>query len=187
MAANVTRGRGAFGVAVDISLLGDAELSRDLARIESAIQRKIVKKATTRAANVILKSVKQHVPGGNQARRPTARDEGGRFLAGAPKRVSRSALLRKGIVSRAIKRSRRFMGRIIRLPTREELGIPASAKHYWPAAWEFGHKIVRGGKVVGQVPPYSYLRAGFDAVEGKATEVMRREVRQGIDTEARKR
>ena len=45
--------------------------------------------------------------------------------------------------------------------TREEMGIDAKAKGYYPAAVEFGYKTKGGGHVA----PRSYLRAGLLACE----------------------
>ena len=87
--------------------------------------------------------------------------------------------LRRGIKSRAMKVRRRgsVIGRILLLPTRADLGISPSDKYYYPAAVEYGHDAVTG---------VNFLRGGFDAAEGEAFEILKREIVAGIEREAKK-
>jgi hypothetical protein len=145
-------------------MLGDKALERDLRQLADTGQRRVLKRAMVKPAALIRKAVRERVPGSGEDHQR----------------------LKKGVKSKAMKGSRTFFGRAVSLPTRDELGIPADAKGYWPAALEYGHAIVRGGRVVGRVKPYSYLRAGFDAVEEKAHGILKREVGVGIERELKK-
>lgn len=146
---------------IDISMIGDKGLERAFKRLPVALQKKGVRRAFTRAARPILKAVRSRVPGSGE----------------------RHKALRSGIKSRAGRRTRRgIIRRWILLPTRAELGIPADAKHYWPAALEYGH-IAGGGTFVA---PRSYLRTGFDATEKLAEAIIRKELGDFVAAEWRK-
>ena len=150
--------------AVDISMLGDKQLERQLRTLPDRVQKKIVRSAFVKAARPILIAVRRSVPGSGDNQR----------------------LLRKGIKARMGRRTRRQrVARFIALPSRESLGIPGDAPHYWPAALEYGHV---SGKERGRfVPPRSYLRKGFDETERQAFGIVKSEIGSGIGKEWLKR
>lgn len=51
---------------------------------------------------------------------------------------------------------------------------------------EFGHKMVRGSHVFGEVPDHPFFRPGFDATKDIAIQVIRGSLRKSIDRETRK-
>jgi HK97 gp10 family phage protein len=136
-------------VSIDISMLGDRELEKTLARLPDVAQKRVVRKAFTKGGRVVLAAVKRHTP-------------------------VKTGALKKGIKSRAGKARRGAVVRSVMLPYREELGIPADAKHYYPAAVEYGH---------GNVPPHSFLRKGYDEVEEQVFSLVKREIGDGIQRE----
>jgi hypothetical protein len=162
--ADVTAGFTTRGGLVDVELLGDKQLQRDLEAMADTGQRRVMKRAMVKPTALIRKAVRDRVPG-----------------SGAKHRA-----LKKGIKAKALRGSRWFIGRFVALPVREALGISENDKSYWPAALEYGHAIVRAGKIVGHVKPHSYLRAGFDAVESRARALLSREVGIGIERELKK-
>ncbi len=140
---------------IDISLLGDKQLQKALNALPVKVEKKIVRQAFVKGARPILKSIRALVPGSGE----------------------KHAMLRRGIKSRAGKRTRRAsISRFILLPTRAFLGIPASAEHYWPAAVEYGH-VARDGSFVA---PRSFVRSGYDAKESEAFGIVKREIGDGV-------
>ena len=97
----------------DISLLGDKALSRKLAKLPAAVQRKVLRPALRKGGKVILEAVRRNIPV----------DEG---------------KLRKTLKLRALKAKRGRIGVEVRTGTREELDIPAGAEGYYPAHVELG-------------------------------------------------
>jgi hypothetical protein len=49
---------------------------------------------------------------------------------------------------------------------------------------EFGHKIVRKGRVVGQVEGSGFATKAYEATKGQALEAMRYRIRQTVEREA---
>jgi hypothetical protein len=106
---------------IDISLLGDAALERQLATMHDRIQKKVVR-ASMRA---MMKIVKGRVV-----------DK----LSGAPIN-ERTGNLRRAMAEQSVKTGRRSRTRItlsLPLPTRDELGIDPSDPWYYPAVLEYG-------------------------------------------------
>ena len=130
----------------DISVLGDRRLSKDFERLGEDMGRVIADRALEDGGKVIFAAVRGLV------------------------RV-RTGRLRKGLKLKLI-RTRRVTGWRIETPTRRALRIPASAKHYYPAALEYGH---------GNVPAHSFMRAGFDNAEERAFAVVRVSFNREID------
>lgn len=141
---------------VDISLLGDKALQRKLQRLPYAMQKKIVRPSLREAARPMLATAKAIVP-----------VETGR--------------LKKSLKLRAMKVHRRDQfGVVVFTGKREELGIPADDKSYYPMSVEYGH----GGPH--PAPAHPFLRPAFDANKEGAKAIIAREIGQRITTEARK-
>lgn len=83
-----------------------------------------------------------------------------------------SGNLKKGIKARSLPRSRKTIGRAVYLPERAALGIDKDDKWYYPAFAEYGTR---------RQPAKPFLRPAYDANEQAALEVLRREIRKGID------
>jgi len=135
-------------IAVDISGLGDTRLGKQLAKLEARIQKKIVRKALRTAGKMVLADARARVP------------------------VDTGAL-KKGLKLRAVKSRGGFVGVHITTPRRDELGIPQSAKHYYPAVLEYGAE---------NHPARPYLRPALDANRSKAIEIIRSEIRKAVSS-----
>lgn len=136
---------------VDISFTGDKALQRKLSRVVLQAQRKIVRAAMRKA----MKSVKDRA----QALVPVDTGE----LRNSIRQFSRT---KRGI-SRAY----------VATGTREELGIPADEKGFYPAVIEYGTRTR---------PAHSFLRR---ALQEKRREVISKasdEIGKGITREARR-
>lgn len=119
---------------VDISLVGDEQVAAALGKLPGKVQKKLVRKAMRPPGKVILQKVKAATP-------------------------VRHGVLRKSLKLRALKRSRFRMGMMIPLPTRDALGISATARSYYPTALEYGWKDRYGH----QHPARSYIRGPVNA------------------------
>lgn len=140
---------------VDITMLGDKKLSRKLARLPVAMQRKVVRPSLRAGAKPMLASAKQNCP-------------------------VKTGKLKKSLKLRALKARRGNFGVMVRTGTREDLGIPADAKGYYPIAVEFGH----GGPQ--PAPAHPYIRPAFDTNKERAKRIIAREIGMRITAEARK-
>ena len=58
--------------------------------------------------------------------------------------------------------------------------ISAGSKGWYGKLLELGHRVVVKGVVVGQVPPYPWLRPAFDAKKKEAREVMNKELERRL-------
>lgn len=103
---------------IDLKLLGDKALQRNIDKLTNAVQKKIVRKALRAEGKLLLADIKARI----LSIRVTGRH------------TDPLARLTK---LRAIKRSRNRIGVQIVTPTRDELGIPSDAG-YWPAHMELG-------------------------------------------------
>lgn len=75
-------------------------------------------------------------------------------------------------------KTRRGVIRIgVQTGSREELGIPANAKYYYPAAVEFGHP---------KAPPHSYMRRGMKLSQKRVIRQVSVDLHNSIIAEARK-
>tara|TARA_R110002012_G_scaffold120651_1_gene270055 strand:+ start:12238 stop:12759 length:522 start_codon:yes stop_codon:yes gene_type:complete len=79
--------------------------------------------------------------------------------------------LRKTLKVKALKRSRKRVGRLVATPTREALGIPDDYPGYYPAFLEYGSSKL-GTK------PRPYLRGTFEAERGNITRFFAKEARK---------
>lgn len=119
---------------IDLKLLGDKALQRNIDKLTNAVQKKIVRKALRAEGKLLLADIKARI----LSIRVTGRH------------TDPLARLTK---LRAIKRSRSRIGVQIVTPTRDELGIPKDAG-YWPAHMELGSSTG---------PATSYLRVVTNA------------------------
>lgn len=99
---------------VDISIVGDKKLQAKLRRLETKVQRKIVRKALRDAAKPVLADAKARVP-------------------------VDTGLLKRSLVVRAARRQRRgTFGVFIQPKGRDFFGIPGDDPYFYPAIVEFG-------------------------------------------------
>lgn len=141
---------------IDISMLGDKKLQRQLSKLPARVEKRIVRKALRAAARPVLRAAKQKCP------------------------VDTGAL-KKGLKIRARKRSRKSFGVDVSTPTREKLGIASDSKWYYPALVEYGY--VRKGITYAA---RSFLRSAKDATRSAALAILKREIGAGVIREARK-
>ena len=112
---------------VDISVLGDKKLMRQLRRLAGPAQKKVVRKALREGGRPVLASTQAKVP-------------------------VKTGALKNSLKLRAIKyKSRDRFGVAVRTGTREQLGIDADDPYYYPMAVEVGtakapaHSYLRAG------------------------------------------
>jgi len=101
-----------------IQMLGDTDLEATLAGLTDQIERKVLGQALRDAAQFIREDAQRRAP-------------------------VRSGRLRDTLAVRTLKRSRRRVGFGIWTGTREQLGIPAQAQGYYPAAVHLGYTVGR--------------------------------------------
>lgn len=147
---------------VDIKFLGIPKLQKKLKRLELAMQRKIVRRATRLVAKRVQGESRNLVP-------VSDRHVNGKHL-------------RDTLKVRAARRSRGRIGHVVRTGTREELGIPKNAKGYYPAALEYGY-MDRGGK---KVPARSYVRRPVEERRAQLMNMLAAEIGRQLEIEARK-
>ena len=102
---------------IDISLLGDKELTRKLHRLEIAVQRKIVRHALREGARPVLAAAQQNCP-------------------------VQTGRLKASLKLRALKAKRGNFGVQVATGMRDELGIAADDPNYYPMSVEYGHGSV---------------------------------------------
>lgn len=133
---------------VDISLLGDAALQRKLARLDTAIQKKIVASAIRKAAKPVLAEAKRLAP-------------------------VKTGKLRDNIHIGALRARKGSFGTVVQTGRREQMGIPADSKWYYPAIVEYGH---------GNVPPKSFMREAMNSQTPRCIAIIADEIKAGIRT-----
>lgn len=120
-----------MALAIDLRFLPGEEaktIIRKMARLEAKTQKKFVRQALRKEAKIALKDVNARLA--RIITRPTPSEH--RYREKMKKTKIKSA-------------GRRGLIRIgIAFPTREELGIPAASRSFWPAAFEYGHKNIDG-------------------------------------------
>lgn len=123
---------------VDIQLLGDKRLQRQLNSLDRKVQRKVVRRALREGAKIVAEAAKENAPV----------DEG---------------TMRDSIKVRAHKARRRGeFGVSVRTGTREELGIPQDAMGYYPFSIEHGYINALTGQ---HVAANSFMRRAADENE----------------------
>lgn len=143
---------------IDISMLGDKALTKKLGKLPGRLQKKVLRQAMRKAAKPILADIKQSIS--------SIRVTG---LHTDP--------LKKKTKIKSLKRSRNKIGVRITTPTRDELGIPADSKWYWPAHIELG---------TSKEPAQPFMRGPFNAARQKTLTTIKQETGKGIIREAMK-
>lgn len=146
--------------AVDISVLGDKQLERKLARLLAKTQKKIVRQAIRKEA----KEAKKRVVG-NIEKQDLVKT---RVMLNA----YRSAKIRT-----ASNKPRSVIRIGVENPKRDDLGISADDKYYYPYAVEFGHS---GAKA------YPFIRPAIDEHQAKSKRRVAAEIAAGIHRESRR-
>ena len=140
-------------MAVDIRVFGDKDLQKQLKKLPDRLQNRILKQAIKKGAKITLQRTKTIVP-----------KETGR--------------LSESLKVKPIKRSRVKIGYQVLTGTREELGIPAGKKGYYPMAIETGTK---------NRPAKPYMRPALDQTENQVLGVIKGAIKSKLDKEARKK
>ena len=177
-----------------LSIAGDKELLRAFEVLPRQLQNKIGRNAVNKANAVILPAVQSRVP---ERKEPMTEEQRARRHLAELIDVER-AKTKRGVIK----------GRVV-LPERSALGIKEwpIEPYYWPIALEYGHAALGSGTYAGasllrsqgrrpvrvrktapkHVPPHSFLRAGYDAVETEAASIVDREISDGLHKEWSKR
>ncbi len=145
---------------IDIRMFGHKSLQRKLIRLTGAVQKRIINKALKSAAKVVQAKAKQNV---------------------TVKSGKHSIPIRKSIVVRKARRTRRFTAYIVRTGIRGTLGISEGGKFYYPAHVELG--AVVGTKRLKALP---YIRPALVDNRQSLMRMIRRSIWGGIKRESRK-
>ena len=182
-----------------LQLLGDAELANILAGLTDRVERKILARAFREAAVGTLRVAQANIslpkarlfPGhaGSTRRAKAAR----RFA------LKHVAQLRNHLHVVALRRKTHRIGYRVVTGTREEFGIPATSKYYYPAHVEFGHAAPHRGRFARvsattralylrelggkRTPPHPYLRPALKSREGQILAGLHLSIRAGIARE----
>lgn len=147
-------------------LTGDDVLLRALKQLTPKVERKVLRQAMREGAKPTLAEAKNNV----RAIRRTG---------------EHTDILARKLKIRAITRKRGVTGVNIQTPTRDELGIPAAHKFYWPAILEFGAK--RSGRD-GTGPPvtaHGYMRRAWLGNKEQAKNQIMMMIWNGIQKETK--
>jgi len=177
----------------DVSLLGDAELSRQLANLTAKLERNILTRALRSAAVKVRDKARANI-GLSQVRIPvgTTRRQARRLTRAYNRNRSR---LRNNLYVRPLKRRKNRIGSVVYTGTRQQLGI--TDKYYYPGHVEAGHgephrasrRLVRltqqaelGGR---RTPPHPYLRPALLSERQSVLNTVAAEIRIRLPQEAR--
>lgn len=141
---------------VDISLLGDKKLEKQLRKLPNRVEKKVVRQALRAGAKPILAAAKANV---------------------ATMTAPQTGRLAKGLQLRAIRRSRGRMGYRVATKPREFYGIEPDDKWFYPAVVEYGHP---------KAAARPFLRSAFDSHERSSFAIVKREIGVGVEREAKK-
>jgi hypothetical protein len=165
---------------IDMTLEGGVELEKKMKQLEVKVARKVSKDAVRASAKTVLAPAKENAKGmvggqmGNTISRALQLRVGknrGRYRRGQFfMRVQHNPKYNDVLVSYA-------RGSKSNLQTRKTTG----ARHYIPAAIEYGHAFPGQAGGTKQVAAIPYLRSAFDVHVGRAQTVMRRELFSGIE------
>jgi hypothetical protein len=140
----------------DISLLGDKALSDTLASLPEQLERKVMARATRDAGKFLLTLTQAAAPVSTDPRDP------------------HRGKLKATLKLRTLRRRKGRVGVAIQTGTREELGISAKDKGYYPAFRELGTR---------KLPPLPYMRGPLHSAREGVLAVLRQAVDQGIERE----
>lgn len=155
---------------IDISILGDKALERSLSQLHDRIQRKVVRQAMRKSMKRANGYVVQNLSG-----IPVSPDTGRWLMAQSGQ---------KPVVDG---RSRTKIRLGVPYPTREQLGIPAGDKYFYPSAIEYG--TVKSGstrKGRGPLPAFAPVRRAINENTAKEHRLIGNEIGKGIEREARR-
>ncbi len=134
-----------------IEVMGDKRILKKFAQLTTkAAQRRVINKAARPAAKPILESARANAP-------------------------VETGALRRSIKIRTFKTR---PGMSVAPGTREELGIPAEAKHYYPAAVEYGHS---------GAPGKFFMRRAFETQKASSMQAYRSGVVLHLEAEAKRK
>lgn len=145
---------------IDITCLGDRELSRMLAKLPMAAQKKVIRPALRKAAKRVHEYVIRNISGVPVAVRT------GRYLTAWAHSKVRTASYTRNLIRLGLN-----------WPLREELGIHPSDKFFYPTAIEYGHK---------RAPPHPHLRPAVDVHKQSEHRRIARDIGAGIVKQAKK-
>jgi hypothetical protein len=149
---------------VDISLLGDKELARALARLPDKAESKAVRpalRASTKRLHALVVQAFSGIPIGVRT---------GRTLA---------AYIAQKV--HAIPRKRGEIGAAFDQPSRELLGIEPEDRWYHPAILEYGSPTDPE-----RYPPYAPIRGTVNRVEPREKQTIGRDIGKGIERQWRR-
>lgn len=151
---------------IDISMIGDKELERKLAKLATpASQKRAVRPALRKST----KRLKAHVVANLSGL--VVQPDTGRWL--------RAAIAAK---VKAIKRSRGEIGTAFAMPTREALGIAPGDESYYPASVEYGHPAPGREHASAKAP----IRQAVNSHAREELFRIGRDIGKGIEKEAKK-
>lgn len=140
---------------VDISMVGNKELERKLHRLDIQLQRKIVRGSMRKAMRQVRDEARNLAP------------------------------VRTGRLQRSIKQQQRTRRGVTRASIvtgeRRELGIPANARGYYPAALEYGYR--RNGR---HIPGRSFMRRALYSKRSGVLRDLADDINRGIMREVRR-
>lgn len=123
-----------------VKVSGFKELLNELQVHEQKIRNKVIKKATRAGSNIVKREAKKNAPKRVKEWRGMKYDH-------------EAGNLKKNIGVQRLRKQPSFI-------IRDRVGFKGNA--WYGALVERGHKIVRNGKVIGQVAPHPILRPAFD-------------------------
>jgi hypothetical protein len=92
--------------------------------------------------------------------------------------------MRDNIKVKAVKRSRRTVGRVVMLPTRDTLEIPSGYSFYYPAAIEYGVKF---NYVMGRPQPAKrIMRTVYQRHHSAIQAAVQKHAREAVNKEAKR-
>lgn len=138
---------------IDISMLGDKKLQRDLNRLGVKIGKKILRQAMRAEQKTTASLIKQKAPVDTGAHRDHIR------------------------VAAAKGQRRGYFGITIRTGTREELGIPQSDRGYYPIVLERGGKKKTGQVILAR----PHMGPAFDSRREAASRNVAEFIRRAVD------
>jgi len=146
---------------IDITMIGDKELERKLARLATpASQKRAIRPSLRASAKRLKAEVVANLSG----------------LVVSPKTGRLLTAMQAQKVG-ALPRSRALIGVGLPMPTRQELGIDPKDKYYYPAAVEYGHP---------GAPPYPYTRGAVDRNAARELHTIGTDIGKAIEREAAK-
>ena len=140
----------------NIELLGDKELIATLQSLPENMERKILGQAIKEAAKVVLAAAKSRAPRGATGN------------------------LARYLKIKALKRSRRRLGYGVFTGTREQMGLKAGAKGYYPAHVHLGREIRNAEFGTRHVPAKPFLRSALIENEPTALARLAEAIRQRL-------